>query len=683
MSNAPKVSFSIENNNVQESTPSLGVSFVFARTTKGPKLDPSEIISTPTHFQRVFGEEVIPGSTVSPIEKALKGGSKLRICRVLGPGSTQGTVPGTITFAIDGKSVAIGFKTQGYGDPIDGQDTFKVKLVTQTYATYLQVISTATGTVLENLYLFKYNEQDGLSQVDATGITKFNALSQYLTLFVSADNSGQNVNTPSKLKAWLDQATTAITITPLVSNVSEVTYHGTAGGNDEANWIEKADGYLPTIEYSVTTTVYNQLVFKIKLSEVGAATPELWCDQLPADPKFVGMTKVEGTKNEFTATLFDKNVKVRGDQINFRFRFPMPTTGVGMTKDILMKIGDSNEEPTLPIVWLASTGNPGSEPTLKEWKDAIDVVRDYTDCYNVAFSGINHHLPPSEVIQLHKEVVTLFNQLEEYRYFVELPWWTADNNNYKAPTDPTNASAMVELSKQWIGTMGNSKWVGLFGGGLQFYDSEGELQNADCIGTVLGLADTVATTRGYWESFAGLQKGIAYDAIGPVIPNYGSPSRYDQLNELAQNYINVFCLKDTPAAGKQTTLWNCYSTQFKQDSFRFLSITGLILYIKKTLRPILEKYIEEPNIWFTWKTMYCEVKPVLDAIVDANGMSDYTWLGDQNAQSYDQLNVNNEAEVRQGKYKAKLKIKDIVPMVDITLGISIDAASKSVSITEE
>lgn len=576
MSNAPKVSFSIENNNVMESTPSLGVSFVFARTTKGPKNDPSEIITTANHFERIFGEEIIPGSTVSQIEKALRGGSKLRICRVLGPGSSQGKVPGNVSFAINSKTVAIGFKTRGYGDPVDGRDTFKVKLVTQNYATYLQVISDVNGAVLENIYLYKYKEQNNAPLVDATGITKFNALSQYLELYISSDNSGQNVNTPSKLKTWLDQATTPITITPTASS-------------DKAS--------------------------SAKASE-------------------------EDGKSR--AAVQDKEV-----------------------------------------IWNATTGSAGTEPTLNEWKEAIDTLRDYTDVYNVTFSGINHHLSPTDAIQLHKEMVILMDELEEYRYFVELPWWPADNNNYKAPTDPTDDTQMIALSQQWIGTMGNSKWVGLFGGGLKFYDSEGELQNADCIGAVLGLADTVATTRGYWQSFAGLQKGVVYDAIGPVVPNYGSPSRYDQLNALANNYINIFCLKDTPSAGKQVVLWNNFSTQFKQDSFRFLSISGLVLYLKKTLRPILNKYIEEPNIWFTWKTIFGEVKPVLDAVVDANGMSEYQWNGDQNAQSYSELTVNNEADVRQGIYKVKLTIKDIVPMQDIQIAISIDKASKTVSITEE
>lgn len=158
--------------------------------------------------------------------------------------------------------------------------------------------------------------------------------------------------------------------------LEEVTYCGIAGGSDEANWIDKVDGYFPTIEYSATTTAYNQMVFKIKLSEIGKgfATPELWCDQLPA-PGFVGMTKVEGTTNEFTATLFDENAKARGDQINFRFRFPMEG-GAPMTQNIYMKVGDSNAKPsedTTAPTW-------GSEPVAQNVTDkTAEIVVNVTD----------------------------------------------------------------------------------------------------------------------------------------------------------------------------------------------------------------------------------------------------------------------------------------------------------------
>ncbi len=157
--------------------------------------------------------------------------------------------------------------------------------------------------------------------------------------------------------------------------LEEVTYYGIAGGPDEANWIDKAAGYFPTIEYSATTTAYNQMVFKIKLSEIITdCTPELWCDQLPAG--HVGMTKVEGTTNEFTATLFDENAKARGDQINFRFRFPIIGGGAPMTQNIYMKVGDSNAKPsedTTAPTW-------GSDPVAQNVTDkTAEIVVNVTD----------------------------------------------------------------------------------------------------------------------------------------------------------------------------------------------------------------------------------------------------------------------------------------------------------------
>lgn len=160
-----------------------------------------------------------------------------------------------------------------------------------------------------------------------------------------------------------------------VPALEEVTYYGIAGGPDEANWIDKAAGYFPTIEYSATTTAYNQMVFKIKLSEIITdCTPELWCDQLPAG--HVGMTKVEGTTNEFTATLFDENAKARGDRINFRFRFPIIGGGAPMTQNIYMNVGDSNAKPsedTTAPTW-------GSDPVTQNVTDkTAEIVVNVTD----------------------------------------------------------------------------------------------------------------------------------------------------------------------------------------------------------------------------------------------------------------------------------------------------------------
>ena len=171
--------------------------------------------------------------------------------------------------------------------------------------------------------------------------------------------------------------------------LEEVTYYGIAGGSDEANWIDKVDGYFPTIEYSATTTAYNQMAFKIKLSEIGKgfATPELWCDQLPA-PGFVGMTKVEGTTNEFTATLFDENAKARGDQINFRFRFPMEG-GAPMTKNIVMKVGDSNAKPSEDTTAPTWGSDPVAQNVTGKAAEIVVKVKDDSGSAFITLTGDN------------------------------------------------------------------------------------------------------------------------------------------------------------------------------------------------------------------------------------------------------------------------------------------------------
>ena len=81
MPNTPRVQFNFENNNVQNSTPLLGVSHVVARTTKGPFNSPDKVFNTYSAFQEVYGEEIVPDGTVSNIQKAFELGSKLRISK--------------------------------------------------------------------------------------------------------------------------------------------------------------------------------------------------------------------------------------------------------------------------------------------------------------------------------------------------------------------------------------------------------------------------------------------------------------------------------------------------------------------------------------------------------------------------------------------------------------------------
>lgn len=584
MSKSPSVVFKFENNNVQQTTPLLGVSCFLARTEKGPYDDPSELITSFSQFQRIFGKEIVPDGSVSNIEKALVGGSKLRIIRVLGAGAKKGTVTKAeeprvleedeieLASAIPGEvqasevlkltsgdtTVSFGLVTKGYGDPIGSGDTFKVGFYKSMNTIFYRIYD-ANGTILESgpVITYKTKDEQNKTSVDYLALSNFASNSAYL--------EPKMVTTTDKVKSFEN----------LVA------------------WLQSS---------------------------------------------------IDQTENPIT-------IQVGGKEA-------------------------TNSE----IMFNGTLGTAGADPTADEWIDSLDFVRDYTDVYQLSCSHIHQHLQSDQdVLKVHKVAKEMCAELQEYTYYIEVPKYTT---HYTQGTQPRLKQGIITWINTCLGSIGNSKYVAYFAGGIKYYNEFGLLSNSDVLGTIFGLGDTAASNYGPWKSFAGMNRGVIYDGQGPVSPNYGSDSRYNELNELAQTYANMIVIKDTPSSGKQTMLWHCFSSQVKQDSERFLSIVRLNLYLKKTLRPILNKYLEEPNIWDTWKNIYLEVKPILDNLVDENAMSEYTWIGDQDAGSYSELSVNNEADVRQGKYKAILKYKDIVPMQEITINIVIDAASNSVNISE-
>lgn len=580
MSVSPKVDFTFENNNVVQTAPSLGVSFMYAATSKGPVNDASTLVTSIPQFRRLFGEE-LNNSSISQIERALKGGSQLRICRVAGTGSKPGSITGgTITIP---NVAVLGYRLRYPYDSIGSNP--KIKFETGKGGTFL-VLSTDTEE-LERIYLY-------------------------------------NVSTPSPLSVKAPVASTSST---------------TKEGTKEATSTSTKEG----------TSTY---------AAPAADTPKFYWD-------INGLVKF----NDYSNYL---DIYVVEDK-----------TGTGSITDTVKLYDYLNTLPSFTLTTAEGTITngtykaPSSEDDYSE--EVLDVLRDYTDVYQVAFSGINTLLKQSAKIQaVHRAWAEIFVPLQEYTLYVEVP--CLQDLGIENTITPAH---LIQWVTDHINVVGNSKYIAYFAGGIKLYDNQGLIRECDAMGSIMGLGDSSATNYGPWKSFAGMNRGIIGDAIGPVLPNYGAPSRYDQLNDFAQAYINMIVIKDTPSYGKQTLLWHLFSSQFKQDSERFLSIVRLNLYLKKTLRPILEKYIEEPNHWTTWKNIYMEVKPILDALVDSDAMSTYNWLGDQDANSYRDLAINTEADVRQGKYRVQLKYKDIVPMQEITINIVIDAAEQNVSITTE
>lgn len=323
-------------------------------------------------------------------------------------------------------------------------------------------------------------------------------------------------------------------------------------------------------------------------------------------------------------------------------------------------------------VYTLDKGSDGGDSTADTWEEAYDAISEYNDAYNLFLSHVAQHLP-SGYTAIYQAIAAKVIAAQEVKLMVELP----------KPTTGTDIATYLAALKTLVGTIGQSEYICYFGGGIKYYDDLGVIRNCDVSGTVAGLHDVCAATYGPWISPAGQNRGIVANALGPVMQNLGTPHMKPTLQEFADWYMNLFVIKDTQYQGKRTMLWHNFTSCPQNISNKFQTIVNLNLYIKKNLRPILERYLEEPNTFATWKNMYYEVKPILDDLVTREAMTSYEWLGDQDVQSYADLQINNEADVRAGKYKVKLKYRDIVTLQEITLDIIIAAAEGAITIVTE
>lgn len=589
MPNSPRTRFEFENNNEQLSTPLLGVSHVLARTTKGPFLDPSVLITSISQFKAIYGSEIVPDGSISNIEVALSLGSILRVSRVMGTGAIQGTVKlasvnadkyetaiankSGITLKVSGGGLAtptsfvLEFKTREMGSAMGGPDN-----------KFMQVFTKVGNTVFSSIY-------------NTIETAKINA--NYLL--------------------------------------------------EQMGFIKFLDGSANQASF-IDTALLNTFIKENKYLEVTLKSS--------TEPSVASLDAMMDYLNSHQGSI-DGVLDILGPDEATEL-----TTGG-------------------PIYCIGTEGSAGATPTAAEWVAALNPLKDYQDSYQLGCSHIHQHIASStDVETVHQAMKAFAEASQDLVYYIDVP-------KYGDAGAPRTKAEIVSYIQGMITKIGYSKHVAYFAGGIKYYNANNSLKDCDNLGTAIGLGDASASNFGPWFSFAGQNRGMLINAKGPVSENFGVSSKYQDINELANSYANIFVIKDTAKYGKRTLLWHNFTSQLVDNSEKFLGTVRLGIYLKKTLKPLVEKYFEEPNDFTTWNNMYLDIKPKLDDLVTKRAMFSYVWMGDQYATSFADCQVNNETDVRNGKYKAKLSYKDIVTLQDITIVIAIDSVNGTVQLTNE
>lgn len=224
----------------------------------------------------------------------------------------------------------------------------------------------------------------------------------------------------------------------------------------------------------------------------------------------------------------------------------------------------------------------------------------------------------------------------------------------------------------------DTKYASAFCGGIIDVNGNQLSEIADiCI-----IANYVDENYGPWFSGANWKRGSISNAKG-VINNFGSAGQLGDRNLLAQNQVN-------PVVAANNHIYPASNLSFQVENTlaSFRSVARLLIYLKKSLRPTLTAYLEEPPDLITFLNLYQEVEPFLDnltarrAFVKGGGVSKkgYDWNGDQFAPSLQQLTVNNIDDLNNGQYKINFVIYPQGVITGIDMGIVL-STSAGVSFT--
>lgn len=210
----------------------------------------------------------------------------------------------------------------------------------------------------------------------------------------------------------------------------------------------------------------------------------------------------------------------------------------------------------------------------------------------------------------------------------------------------------------------DTRFAYIVAGGLKINDpvTPGAIRSISELGDVIGAAMKSSAEFGQWYSFAGVQRGFIDDALGTV-NNFAVQA---DLDSLAQRQINVVSNKN----GNIVIRGN-FSAQLASSRKSFMNVVKLIIFIKKSIAPIFDRYQEQPNDFRSFREIYNEVQPFLNSLKgnDKRALVDYNWAGDQFANQDSDLKVNNRPDLDQGKYHAKLSLKEVVSMQELTIDI--------------
>lgn len=610
MPNTAQVKFNVINRTQTVGTPPVGINFISGRSVRGPFASPNQVFNSWNDFVRVHGGLTTDFDAPLEIKRLLEKGGRIRFNRV-----------------------------GHYTDPSDAStlDAVKASLQSIVQLTFDAALVTANEISLdingEAISTITFDtSNDNTLDLLATEIASSEYVSSADVVEVLGDATDNRVI----------QIIPAEGVTLTVSNISVVSGASQANGSvvSIAKFVDTDGNALFTLVPKHEGADYNN--FTVTIAEA-SNTNVNYFDLI--------ITHSEDTSISETY----QNLTITGNPTVSSSSYLKTVADGSLYFDITYEDLSALSGQRIPLQGTIGFigGTDGTAPTDADYigdqaaQNGFYAFDPYEDSMQLAVMG-------NTADTVHIAGASYASNREDLIYYLDLPTTLSAKSAIITKRDSYNI---------------DNKFVYIFGGGTKVIDPlTGNPKDLPGLAELLALINASDKDYGPWYSFAGKRRGLI-QGIMDVVNNYGTPARFADLNNLTNKQINMIVNRN----GSPQLVGN-FSAQFANNQEKFISIVRLLIYLKKSLRPTLEDYLEEPNTLQTWKAIYFAVKPFLDGLVTQQALYSYEWQGDQFAPDMDSLQVNNGTDVSNGKYVVNFIIKAVPSIQEIKVNIILTPA---------
>jgi len=205
------------------------------------------------------------------------------------------------------------------------------------------------------------------------------------------------------------------------------------------------------------------------------------------------------------------------------------------------------------------------------------------------------------------------------------------------------------------------------------------------IGDVCGLRASVDSKFGEWISEAGLERG-KIDQNKGLVRNLGAETASGVFDTVYEAGVNAVIVHESGS----TVYWG--NRSLLKDQTKLLSkqnIAELMIYIIRKIKPITDKYVFNPNDPLSWSGLYRAVKPEITLLennraIYAGEGKNWFWIGDQNADSIQDVTFNTPNEISAGRYRARFVFIPITAIEYIGIEVtSTDSGTLQIAVVQD